>query len=154
MDFQQKLTTDKVTDAYPAELLYVEPDVSVAEVLGLLKQNRRGCMLICRDGRLVGIFTERDAIKMMAGGDNFGQPISAVMRPAPKTMTADDTVSNAIKAMHFGGYRRLPIVDDAGRPLGHISLRRLVRYLAANFPTLVYTLPPTPHHTPQDREGA
>jgi hypothetical protein len=56
--------------------------------------------------------------------------------------------------MSFGGYRRLPIVDDKGRPTGLLKVPGILHYLVEHFPNVVYNLPPTPHHSTQEREGA
>jgi hypothetical protein len=54
--------------------------------------------------------------------------------------------------MAQGGYRRLPIVDPQGRPLGMIDVAGIVHFLVEHFPGTIYNLPPTPHST-LDREG-
>ena len=79
---------------------------------------------------------------------------SAVMTRDPVMLRADDTVGHAINAMTHGGYRRLPIVDDRGKPLGIIKVEGILRYLVEHFPMVIYTLPPKPHYTTQEREGA
>jgi hypothetical protein len=56
--------------------------------------------------------------------------------------------------MSKGGYRRLPIVDEAGKPTGILRVKGILRYLVEHFPAVVYNLPPEPHQTTQQREGA
>ena len=56
--------------------------------------------------------------------------------------------------MAKGGYRRLPVVDEAGHPIGVLGVSRLLEYLVEHFPKVVYTLPPQPHRASQEREGA
>jgi hypothetical protein len=56
--------------------------------------------------------------------------------------------------MDEGGYRHLPVVDEGGRPVGVLSVKRIVHYLVEHFPTTVYNLPPNPGAVPQEREGA
>jgi hypothetical protein len=46
------------------------------------------------------------------------------------------------------------VVDEDGRPVGVLSVRRIMHYLAEHFPTTVYNLPPDPSAIPQAREGA
>ena len=76
------------------------------------------------------------------------------MVPDPVTLSDRDTVGQAIAKMAYGGYRRLPIVDGEGRPQGLVKTSGILHYLVEHFPSVVYNLPPTPHHTPQQREGA
>jgi CBS domain-containing protein len=177
VDFQLNLDAETVDRAYPREPACVEPGATVREVLVLMKERRIGTILVCQDGRLVGIFTERDALRLMAAGfhlppgdghacaGNTGEgngaaaavldsPIERVMTANPITLSPTDTVGKAITIMSSGGYRRLPITDEAGKPLGTVKTPGILRYLVEHFPKVIYTLPPTPHHTQQTREGA
>jgi len=65
-----------------------------------------------------------------------------------------DTVADAIRTMSQGGYRRVPVVDELGRPLGVIKVAHIVHYLVDFFPQTVYNLPPDPDAVMQQREGA
>jgi len=55
--------------------------------------------------------------------------------------------------MFEGGFRHLPVLDDHGSLLGTISIKRVVRFLADQFPETVYNIPPTPS-VGAAREGA
>jgi CBS domain-containing protein len=55
--------------------------------------------------------------------------------------------------MEEGGYRHLPVVDQAGRPLGVLSVKRIVHYLVEHFPSTIYNLPPDPNAFPRRAEG-
>ena len=65
MDIELNLMTETVEHAWPAEPLCVSSQVSIREVFQRLKDNNAGAVLVCRDEVLVGIFTERDALKIM-----------------------------------------------------------------------------------------
>jgi len=56
--------------------------------------------------------------------------------------------------MEEGGYRHLPVVDETGRTLGVLSVKRIVHYLVEHFPSTIYNLPPDPSVFPHDAEGA
>ena len=154
VDFQLNLNTETVEQVASGKPLCIEPETPVRDVLRLLKNENRGCALICRDEKLIGIFTERDALKLMADRADLQQPIERAMTRQPVTLSASDTVGKAISKMSFGGYRRLPIVDAAGRPVAVLKVSGILRYLVEHFPQIVYTLPPSPHQTTQQREGA
>lgn len=154
MDIQLNLSTETVTQAHPREPLCVEPQVSVGEVFRQLRDGRYGSVLICRGETLLGIFTERDALRLMASRAVLDQPIENVMTREPMTLQADDTVATAITRMAAGGYRRLPIVDEQGRPQGLLRVAGIMRYLVEHFPKIVYNQPPVAQAPPQDREGA
>ena len=154
LDLQRNLNTETVDHADPADPPCVEPTVAVREVLQLLKEHRTGCAVVCRDQVLVGIFTERDGLRLMADGADMDVPIEQVMVTRPVTLSASSTVGEAVAKMSSGGYRRMPLVDDDGRLVGLLKVSGILHYLVQHFPNVVYTLPPTPHHSTQQREGA
>ncbi|MCI0333616.1 MAG: CBS domain-containing protein [Planctomycetes bacterium] len=154
MDFQLSLDSESVGSAYPDQPLAATADDSVGDVLQLLRAQRTGAALICDGAKLVGILTERDALKLMAAGADFSRPVRDVMSGNPATLPANATVGEAIRVMSQGGYRHLPVVDDDGRPAGVVAVHGIVRYLVDDFPETVYNLPPDPKAAPREREGA
>jgi CBS domain-containing protein len=104
---------------------------------------------------VVGIFTERDLMqRVLALGKPLTVPVSECMTPDPVTVHPKDPISVAVARMEEGGYRHLPVLDEAGRPVGVLSVKRIVHYLVEHFPTTVYNLPPDPGVVPHEREGA
>ena len=154
MNFHLDLDTETVDHAHPEPPLCVSPTASVAEVLDLLKQEDQVCALICRDEILVGIFTERDAVGLLAADADLTVAVEQVMIPDVVQLSTGDTVKDAITRMSQGRYRQLPIVDAAGKPTGLLKVDGILHYLVEHFPKVIYTLPPDPHHTTQEREGA
>ena len=154
MDFKLDLDSEPVQSAYPSTVLTVEPDTPLREVLALLKSQCTGSVLVCRDKRMIGIFTERDAVRLMADGLKLETPVEKVMTRQPVAIQATETLGSAIKKMSQGGYRRLPIIDEAGCPTGMVKVSGIVRYLVEHFPKTVYNLPPEPNIVMQEREGA
>lgn len=154
MDFQLHLETESVEGCYPAKPLCAAPDDTVRTVLRKLRDTRTGAAMICLDQKLVGIFTERDALKILADGSSLDAPVSSVMARNPVTLHKDDTVGKAIGLMSAGGFRRLPIVDEDGKVTGLVKVSGILHYLVEHFPKVVYTLPPAPHHKTTTREGA
>lgn len=154
MDIQLNLSTETVTHAHAGEPLCVEPERSIRDVLALLKAQRSGSVMICRGDRLLGIFTERDALRLMASGALLDRPIESVMTPEPMVLHPDDTVATAITRMSAGGYRRLPIVTEQGELQGLLKVSNIMRYLVEHFPKTVYNQPPKAQAPQQDREGA
>jgi CBS domain-containing protein len=154
VDIRLNLNTETVEQCHPAKPVCVTPTTSAADAVGVMRKNNRGSALICRDEVVIGIFTERDVLKMMAEGTSFDVPIEQVMTHDPVVLRAGDKVGRAISLMAKGGYRRLPIVDDAGRAIGMVRVSGILHYLAEHFPSVIYNLPPEPHHSTQQREGA
>jgi CBS domain-containing protein len=154
LSFQLNLHTETVDQCHPAEVLCLSPGASVAEALRQMKERKRGAVLVCENDAVIGIFTERDALARMASGESFDVPLRDVMTADPVVLRASDKVGKAITLMARGGYRRLPIVDDRGKPTGMITVQGIMHYLAEHFPAVIYNLPPEPHHSTQAREGA
>lgn len=154
MDFQLNLNVETIERALPTQPLLVETYDSVRHALRLMQAHRDGSVLVCLNRVLVGIFTERDALKLLAADSDLDSPIEEVMTRGPVTVRPSDTVATAIRKMSFGGFRRLPVVDKFGRPIGLIKASRIVRYMVEHFSKSVYNLPPEPHAMMQEREGA
>lgn len=154
MDVHLTLDTDAVAQVAKPEPLCVPVDLSVRETLHAMKEKRRGAILVCDGEKLAGIFTERDALKLMEPGADLDVTVGQVMTANPETIADSETVGDAIAKMARGGYRRLPMVDPEGRPKGFVTVADILHYLVGHFPAIVYNLPPNPHHSTQTREGA
>ena len=83
---------------------------------------RVDAVLVVDHGRLVGIFTERDALLKLAGKSLIGKTIGDVMTRDPVVLREDDTVAVAINKMAVGGFRHIPLVAW-GRPTGIVTAR-------------------------------
>ena len=153
MDFQLNVDTETVGHLSLEEPTCVTAGTSVRDVLRVLQQHQAACALIVENEQLQGIFTERDALQRMAACEGLDEPVSAAMVASVVSVEKSDSVATAIAKMSQGGYRRLPVVD-AGRPRGILSVSAILTYLVEHFPQVVYTLPPEPDHSPQQREGA
>lgn len=106
------------------EILTALPDVSVREAARRMAAARVGAIMITDDERLIGIFTERDALVrvLSAGLDASSVTIGEVMTPQPMTSSPEVPLGHALHLMFEGGFRHVPIVED-GRPVGMISAR-------------------------------
>ncbi len=154
MELTRNLRVDTVARLRPAQPWALESARPISEALQLMRWQKIGCLLVTRAGRLAGIFTERDLLaRVFAAGLSVEAPISSAMTIEPATITLNDVVRTAIKRMEKGGYRHLPIVDDGNRPVGLLTARQVVHYLAEHFPGLVYNQPPEPNRFPEEPEG-
>ena len=113
----------------------------------LLRDQKQGSALVCDGKDLLGIFTERDALEIMAAEGDLDGPVEQVMSTDVMRLPLDASLSVAVRTMAFGGYRRLPILDEQGHPMGVCVASGILRYLVDHFPEIVYTLPPEPHQT-------
>ena len=155
MDLAKNLKIDSVSRLHPTAPHQVSTNQSVADAVQLMRQEHVGSLLVCAGGRLAGIFTERDLIqRVLAPGKPLTTPVSECMTLNPVVVHPKEPIAAALRRMEEGGYRHLPVVDEAGRPVGVLSVKRIVHYLVEHFPTTVYNLPPDPAVVPQEREGA
>ena len=153
----KSLRADTVSRLRLREPFGIAPSTPVGEAVRGMTQRRTGCALILdTTGKLVGIFTERDFLnRVIAQGLESSGPVERVMTPAPKAVKRHESVLSVIEAMSSGGYRHVPVVGDHGEPVGVLSVKDVVHYLAEYFPAKVYNLPPTPDQQAQPaREGA
>ena len=108
----------------------IEPDAPVADAIRRMHQDGLDCLLVCDDGRLVGIFTDRDAV-VKAVDKRLGMyRVRDFMTPDPVVLRRDDTLAVAIHKMAVGEFRHIPIVDD-GRPIGVVTAPDIFRHLVA-----------------------
>src|SRR5512145_2657693 len=108
----------------PRKLVVAAPHTTVVEAARLMKNGKVGAVLVVEEGRLVGIFTERDALfRVIAPGlDPAKTELRGVMTRDPTTVAPDETFGYALLLMHERGFRHTPVVEN-GRPVGVISAR-------------------------------
>ena len=106
------------------KLLTAPPDTSVREATKLMARKKVGAVVVVEHKRLVGIFTERDAVfRVMARGRNAQTTsLADVMTPAPQTLTPEETFGHALLVMHENGFRHIPVVEN-GEPVGMVTSR-------------------------------
>lgn len=106
------------------ELLTAPTSMTVAEAAQLMKQRNVGAMMVVDGDKLVGMFTERDALFRVLAGELDGKTalLSEVMTPNPRTIQPNRLFVHALGIMHEGRFRHLPVVEN-GRPIGMISAR-------------------------------
>jgi CBS domain-containing protein len=104
--------------------LVAPPGTSVARASKLMAKKNVGAIMVVDEKRLVGIFTERDAVfRVIAEGlDPRATRIDEVMTPQPATVTPDEMFGKALMLMHEGGFRHVPVVKN-GEPVGIVSSR-------------------------------
>ena len=106
-------------------LITAAKGTTVRAACQLMAEKRIGALLIVEQGRIAGIFTERDALnKVLAGNlDPELTTLVQVMAANPQTIQADKPLAYALHMMAEGNFRHVPVVDAAGAPVGMVSAR-------------------------------
>jgi signal-transduction protein with cAMP-binding, CBS, and nucleotidyltransferase domain len=107
----------------------IDVSADADEAVRRMHDNGTDCVLVVDGERLVGIFTDRDAVLKIAGRPEKARPIRDLMTRDPVVLRHDDTVAVAINKMAVGGFRHIPIVEN-GRPTGIVTARDVFRHLA------------------------
>jgi CBS domain-containing protein len=122
---ENRMFSQRVKEVMEAKkLLTAPPDASVSEAARLMARKNAGAVLVVDSGRLVGIFTERDAVfRVMAKGrDAEATKLAEVMTKEPKTVAPDKTFGFALLMMQQNGFRHVPVIEN-GKPIGIVSAR-------------------------------
>ena len=124
------LMRDRIERLWPKSPTTVPHDMPVGEVLKKMVGETIGCVMVVDGDKLVGIFSERDALmKLNVDAPRFfSRPISQFMTPDPVTLETSDRIAYALHKMDLGHYRHIPILFD-GKLAGVISIRDILRYL-------------------------
>jgi CBS domain-containing protein len=138
----------------PRPAVVVSESTTIRETIDLMLHRRIGAVLVVREGRAVGIFTERDVLRRVATtGIDQGLSVGEVMTEGPESLGLDDGIAFALNRMILGGFRHIPIVDDEGGPLAVLSLREVVSFIVSLLPSRVLNLPPEPRHEVRSANG-
>lgn len=124
------------------QVLTIGPAASVLQAAVLMNEHRVGSVVVVEDGRVVGMFTERDVLQRVVGGrrDPAATPVGEVMTTAVVCCAPETTVDEARGVMRDRRVRHLPVADADGRLLGLISIGDLNAQLQAAQEQTVFLL--------------
>lgn len=120
---QHRIVPDIISNQ---ELTILPPETTVREASAIMASRGISAVMISEDGRLAGIFTERDLVRRVVAADRdpAKTPLSDVMTPQPDTLHPSDTAANALQRMRARGFRHLPVLDGDSI-VGMVSIRDL-----------------------------
>ena len=114
------------------EVVFVEPDTSIAEAARLMREHHVGGLVVTKEtsGKRVpvGIVTDRDlVIEVIAEGVEMGDiSVGDIMSDQLVTARESDDLLETIKMMRAKGIRRLPVIDDDGALAGILTVDDLI----------------------------
>jgi CBS domain-containing protein len=117
----------------------VDAGASVADAARRMCDARVGAVLILEQGRLAGIFSERDLLtRVVAEGRSPDKtPVSEVATRPVATAPAGASLRQCAETLRDRGVRHLPIVDAGGKPVGVLSARDFFDAVAGGFERLI-----------------
>jgi len=121
-----------VREIITKNVVAVTPNTPIRRVAEIMHNNNIGSVLIVdNDGRLLGIFTERDLVKAVALGVDLNTPVENFMTTKLVTATPNESIASIAHKMIENWIRHIPVVDEQNRAIGVLSIRDVLRaYIA------------------------
>ena len=109
------------------DVVTAKPNISVKDAVKTLQEKHVGSIVITDDNqKCVGIFTERDAIRIIANEVPLDTAIDQVMTKNVATIGEEASLEEARRLVISHGIRHLPVVDNKGKLIGLLSVRKLL----------------------------
>src|SRR2546430_17364127 len=144
MDQLPNACDQKVSALATGDFMVVSPYTPLSQAIEAMKDDEGGCVIVSDDGRLAGIFTERDLLTKVLGENvDFESPIKDWMQAAVETLSPEATIGDAVRLMNERSFRNIPLVKN-GDLKGSISVFDIIAYLAECYPKTTMNLPPLP----------
>ena len=128
------MTVRAILDTKGHQVQSVEPGAKLSAAIKILSERRIGAVLVMSQGRIDGILSERDIVRVLGerGAAVMDEPVSAVMTRKVVSCREKDTVSEIMETMTNGKFRHLPVVED-GKVAGLISIGDVVKWRVGEY---------------------
>jgi len=105
-----------------------QPETTVFEALGRMAEHNIGALMVVQDGKLVGVFSERDYARKVGlkGRTSRETLVREIMTPAPVSIAAQTEIGECMRLMTDRQIRHLPVLKD-GAVIGVISIGDVVK---------------------------
>ena len=130
------MTVRSILDSKGHQILNVEPDAKLSAAIKTLGERKIGAVLVMSQGRLEGILSERDIVRVLGerGAKVLDEPVSAVMTRKVVSCRQADTVAAIMEMMTLGKFRHLPVLEG-DRVVGLISIGDIVKWRVREYET-------------------
>jgi len=126
-----------VKDHMSKNVVTLQPETEILRAAHILiTEDISGAPVLDRHGRLVGMLTERDCMRVAMQADYHGTPGGLVedhMSADPKSVGPEDSILDLAQMFINGRFHRYPVVDN-GRLVGVISRRDVMRAMGGHYP--------------------
>ena len=117
------------------DVLYVAPEDTLGQAAEAMAERGVGSAIVSDHGRMIGILTERDILRAVAGRVHSSEArVREWMTPDPITASEDTHAGEAARTMLEHGFRHIPVVEG-DRAIGVVSIRDVAEWSAATAPT-------------------
>lgn len=106
----------------------LQPEATLREAVDSMVENRYSCIIIEDEGTPLGIITERDLVKVLAKAnqeDNLSLPVVDFMTSPILRLNQNESLFDALVVSKAEKVRHLPVVDDADKLVGIVTLTDL-----------------------------
>ncbi|MDY6990601.1 MAG: diguanylate cyclase [Thermodesulfobacteriota bacterium] len=113
--------------------MWVEADATLRHLFLLMQENKKGVVVVLKEGMPIGILTERDVVNLLYKGVNFDEKAQLFARKPLIVITGMRTISYALSLMVENNIRRLVVVDRDGGFLGVVTQGEVLDHLEEDF---------------------
>ncbi|HMK50709.1 MAG TPA: NADH-ubiquinone oxidoreductase-F iron-sulfur binding region domain-containing protein [Thermodesulfovibrionales bacterium] len=129
IEMKSKMTLKDILASRPYEIITISNKSTVSDAVELMsRKNVSGLFVVDRDGRLIGIFTERDIVRCVFNGIPDNRPLDELTVRDITVFDPSIAVSSAISTASRKKIRHLPVVED-GAIVGMVTFRDLISYM-------------------------
>jgi CBS domain-containing protein len=126
-----------VKDHMVTNVITLDPEMEILRAAQMLvRHDISGAPVLDKHGRLVGVLTERDCMRVALHAGYHGSPGGLVrdyMSAAPVSVSPEDTILELAEKFISERYHRYPVLDG-GRLVGVISRREVMRAIGLHYP--------------------
>jgi CBS domain-containing protein len=128
------MTVRAILDSKGHQIQSVEPEAALSRAVKVLAERKIGAVLVMSKGRIEGILSERDIVRVLAerGAAVLDEPVSAVMTRKVISCRPTDTVGAIMEMMTTGKFRHLPVLEN-DRVVGLISIGDVVKWRVGEY---------------------
>ena len=132
---EHALATETVSAIQATPYVSISPETPVSEAVQQLAQLQVACLLVEKDQRLVGVFSDRDVLDKVAleYASVQDRPVSAVMTANPVFVYDSESSAAVLTVMAVHGFRHVPVLDTDQKIVGIVSPFRITGFLRAHF---------------------
>lgn len=132
--YQNALMTAPVSELVTGEdLLVADVQDSIKKIIEIFRKKSKNCVLVYQKKKLVGIISNRDLLRRVAGIHEDFSKLKAqdVMTQNPEAVSLKDPISFVVNKMAMGGFRHIPVLEADGTPLAIVNIHDVMHYLSS-----------------------